>query len=200
MGEVRRTGVFGGTFDPPHLGHVGAALDIRRELKLDRVLFVVANQPWQKIDDRPVSPAADRLALVRAATSGVEGLEASDLEIERGGPTYTVDTLDELSRRFPHDELFVIVGRDAAEGLDTWERSEELSGRATFVLIDRPGAGSSRLPDGFTWLEVESVGLDISSTDVRDLAASEGDIGALVPARVATCIAERGLYRGDHDE
>ncbi len=200
MRQGRRTGVFGGTFDPPHLGHIEAALDIRAELELDRVLFVVANQPWQKTDDRHVSPAADRLALVRAATGGVEGLEVSDLEIVRGGPTYTIDTLDELSRRFPRDELFVIVGRDAAEGLDTWDRAEELAARASFVLIDRPGAGSTELPDGFTWLEVESVGLDISSTDVRDLAASGRDIGALVPAQVAMCIAERGLYRGVHDE
>ena len=89
-------GIFGGTFDPPHLGHVAAALRCREALELDRVLLVVANDPWQKSPLREVSPAEDRVAMVRGAVAGIEGLEVSELEIGRGGPSYTIDTVREL--------------------------------------------------------------------------------------------------------
>ncbi|MCU1351667.1 MAG: nicotinate (nicotinamide) nucleotide adenylyltransferase, partial [Acidimicrobiales bacterium] len=92
-GVTRRIGVFGGTFDPPHVGHLVAASQARHALELDTILLVVANQPWQKVDAREVSPAVDRLAMVRSAVSGAAGLEASALEIDRGGTSYTADTL-----------------------------------------------------------------------------------------------------------
>ena len=101
MGEQGRLGILGGTFDPVHVGHLVAAVNARYELDLDRVLLVVANEPWQKVGSRPVTPAADRLALVQAAVEGVEGLEASAIEIERGGLSYTADTVAELQHRWP---------------------------------------------------------------------------------------------------
>ena len=108
MGE--RVGVFGGTFDPPHVGHLVLAVNARYELALDRLLLVVANDPWQKTSVRPVSSAADRLALVQAAVGDVEGLEASALEIERGGTSFTADTLGALLAADQSRELFLVVG------------------------------------------------------------------------------------------
>src|SRR5690606_27243253 len=121
-GPGRRIGVFGGTFDPPHVGHLVPALFVAEALALDVVLLVVANVPWQKVGSRPISPARDRLDMVRAAVDGVDVLEASDLEIRRGGDTFTVDTIAELRAQGPDDDLVLILGSDAASGLDTWER------------------------------------------------------------------------------
>src|SRR5688572_4243255 len=96
-GPNTRIGVFGGTFDPPHVGHLVTAVNVRHELQLDVVLLVVANDPWQKSGDRRVTPAADRLAMVEAAVGEVEGLEVSDIEVRRGGTSYTADTLAALA-------------------------------------------------------------------------------------------------------
>src|SRR4051794_20612627 len=109
-----RTGVLGGTFDPPHIGHLLAAVNVRHALDLDEVLLVVANDPWQKTGSRPITPAEDRLAMVRAAAEGLGGIVASDLELRRGGPSYMVDTLAELGEHDPDGERFLILGADAA--------------------------------------------------------------------------------------
>src|ERR1700704_5880968 len=101
-----RVGVFGGTFDPPHIGHLVTAVNVRATLGLDRVLFVVANIPWQKAGRRPISPAADRLALVTEAVRGLDGVEASPIEIEHGGDSVTADTLETLRARDPDVEVF----------------------------------------------------------------------------------------------
>src|SRR5690349_20125056 len=124
MGD--RIGVFGGTFDPPHVGHLVVAVNVRHALSLDRLLLVVANDPWQKRGTRQVSPAPDRLAMVEAAVADVEGLEASSIEIARGGASYTADTLAALRAANPASELFLVVGTDAAQGLPTWDRLDEV--------------------------------------------------------------------------
>src|SRR5215218_1603310 len=123
---ARRIGILGGTFDPPHIGHLVMAIQVRDALSLDTVLMVVAHQPWQKVGARTVSPSADRLALVEAAVADLEGVEASDLEIRHGGLSYTADTLAALRAAGPDDELWVILGADAAAGLPTWERGAEV--------------------------------------------------------------------------
>src|SRR5262245_40798863 len=129
-GTRLRIGVFGGTFDPPHVGHLVTAVNVRHELGLDRVLLEVANRPWQKEGGRTISPAEDRFALVSAAVASVEGLEASRIEINRGGPSYTADTLVELVRRFPGAAVFTILGSDAAAAILTWERHEDVVARS----------------------------------------------------------------------
>ena len=139
MGGPRRLGILGGTFDPVHVGHLVAAVNARYELDLDLVLLVVANEPWQKVAARPVTAAADRLAMVEAAVEGVEGLEASGMEIERGGPSYTADTVAELQDSWPGAELNLIVGADAAVGLSSWERLEEVRSKVVLVVVNRPG-------------------------------------------------------------
>ena len=193
-----RIGIFGGTFDPIHVGHLVAAVNAKSALQLDRVLLVVANVPWQKSGVRAVSSAEDRLALVEAAVGGVPGLEASRLEIDRGGESYTADTLADLHRAGPGDEWFLIVGWDVAAELATWERHEEIERLATLVVVNRPGTGrppglddrSSRL------VEVTVPNLEISSTDLRARAANGRPLDYQVPEAAVRCIRARGMYAG----
>jgi nicotinate-nucleotide adenylyltransferase len=194
--EGSRIGVFGGTFDPPHIGHLVAAVNVRVALQLDRVLLVVANEPWQKVDERDISPAAARLELVQAATADVDGLEASDVEIVRGGPSYTADTLAELADRWPGASLWLVVGRDAALGFPTWERVDEVAARAELVVVDRPGADDAALPAAYSWRRVEIPRLDVSSTDLRARVAEGRPLDFLTPPAVVTGIARLGLYGG----
>jgi len=188
-----RIGIFGGTFDPPHIGHLVTALEVRHVLALNTMLLVVANEPWQKAD-RPMSAAGDRLAMVRAAVADVDGLEASGIEIDRGGPSYTVDTLDGLHGSNPGVELFVVLGADAAAGVTSWERADRLPELATFVVVNRPGADPPPA-DGFRWTAVQVPRLEVSSTDLRRRVVEDRPIDFLVPPGVATCIDERRLYR-----
>ena len=146
---AERLGVLGGTFDPVHIGHLVAAVTVRAALGLDRVLLVVANQPWQKAG-RQLTPAEDRLAMVEAAVHDRDGLQASRIEIDRGGDTYTADTLEQLAAENPDRELFLIVGTDVAADLGTWERPDVVARLATLVIVGRAGTGSgdgSRSPD-----------------------------------------------------
>jgi nicotinate-nucleotide adenylyltransferase len=188
-----RIGVFGGTFDPPHVGHLVTAVNVRHALALDVVLLVVANVPWQKVGARVLTPAADRLAMVRAAVGDVEGIEASALEVERGGVSYTADTLAELAAADPAAELFLVLGSDAAAGLPTWDRVDQVRGMATVVVVDRPGGGSPVL-DGWRCERVEVPRLEVSSTDLRARVADGRPLDYLLPAPVIDCIRRRGLY------
>jgi nicotinate-nucleotide adenylyltransferase len=189
-----RIGVFGGTFDPPHVGHLVASVNVRFALGLDRLLLTVANVPWQKLGSRPLSPAGDRLAMVQAAVRGVEGLEASDLELTRGGNSYTVDTVEQLLAEQPDREVFVVVGQDAAAGMPTWVRIDDLRDLATLVVVERPGV-SVELPAGWTFLRVEVPRLEVSSTDLRSRVRDGRPLDYLVPPATVTCLLERGLYR-----
>lgn len=193
-GGPRRIGIFGGTFDPPHVGHLVAAVDARQALDLDVVLLVVANAPWQKVGSRRVSPAADRYAMVEAAVADAPGLEVSDIEIVRGGLSYTADTLEVLAELHPGAELHLVLGNDAAAGFATWERHEEVARRAQLVVVDRPGTPTP-IDDGFSWTRVDIPELEISSTELRQRVAEGRSIRYLTPDGVATCIEERGLYR-----
>ena len=195
-GVAQRIGVFGGTFDPPHVGHLVTAVDVRHRLGLDRVLLVVANRPWQKVGSREISSAEDRLAMVQAAVAGVEGLEASSIEIDRGGDSYTADTLADLRLLDPDAELFLVLGADAAAGLPTWERFEEVRATSTLVVVDRPGARSASVPEGWTWVHVEVPRLEVSSTDLRERVRDDRPLDYLLPRDVIACVRERRLYRG----
>lgn len=188
-------GIFGGTFDPPHVGHLVTAVNVRHALDLDVVLLVVAHDPWQKSGARRISPAADRMAMVEAAVGDVEGLEASDLELRRGGTSYTADTLAELARAEPGVERFLVLGSDAAAGLPTWERAEEVRRGATIVVVTRPGAEHGAPPAGWSWVSVETPRLEVSSTDLRARVADGRPLDYLLTPAVIDCIADRGLYR-----
>jgi nicotinate-nucleotide adenylyltransferase len=192
---MRRIGVFGGTFDPPHVGHLVTAVNVRHALALDVVLLVVANDPWQKSGERTLSSAADRLAMVMAAVGDVEGLEASDLELRRGGTSYTADTLAELHASEPDAELFLVLGSDAAAGLPSWDRVDEVRQGATIVVVTRPGAERGEPPVGWSWTSVETPRLEVSSTDLRQRVVDGRPLDYLLTRPVISCIAARGLYR-----
>lgn len=196
MGE--RIGIFGGTFDPIHVGHLVAAVNARHALELDRVVMMVANIPWQKAGVRAVSTAEDRLALVEAAVGGVPGVEAGRLEIDRGGESYTADTLAELARRNPGDELFLIIGWDVAPVLTTWERWEEVQRLATLVVVNRPDypPPSALSEAGWRVVEVTVPNLEISSSDLRARAGDGRPLEYLVPEAGVRCIRSRGMYAG----
>ena len=189
----RRIGLFGGTFDPPHVGHLVTAVNVRFELELDLVLLMVAHRPWQKEGSREITQSDDRLAMVAAAVHGVEGVEASDLEIRRGGDSYTADTLAALAEEHPGAELFTIVGDDAAAGLPTWARFEEVIERSRLVVVDRPGE-PVELPDDVAWIRVEVPRLEVSSTDLRARLRDGRPATFLITEPVLEVIAERGLY------
>jgi nicotinate-nucleotide adenylyltransferase len=187
-----RIGVFGGTFDPVHVGHLVAAVEARRVLALDRVLLVVAGDPWQK-RGQVGAPAPDRLAMVAAAVEGVDGLEASGVEVERTGPSYTVETLEALSG--PARSLFLIVGADVAATLHTWAGVERLPRLATLIVVDRAGAVPGADPPGGWNVEHISIPrLDISSTELRARAARGWPLDGLVPPGAVRLISQRGLY------
>jgi nicotinate-nucleotide adenylyltransferase len=194
--EGSRIGVLGGTFDPIHVGHLVAAVNARHDLHLDRVILMVANSPWQKTGQRSVTPAEDRLALVEAAVGQVEGLEAGRLEIDRGGESYTADTLAELQALDRESQLYLIVGWDVAAELTTWDRWEEIQQLATLVVVNRPGAGRPAGLDGHGWrvAEVTVPNLEISSTDLRERAATGRPLDYLVPEAAVHCLRARGLY------
>jgi nicotinate-nucleotide adenylyltransferase len=192
----RRVGLFGGTFDPPHVGHLVTAVNVRHALQLDVVVLMVANIPWQKEGSRSITPALDRLAMVEAAVADATGLEAGRLEIDLGGPSYTADTLTALAEREPGAELYTIVGDDAAAGLATWERYEEVIERSRLVVVDRPGV-PVELDDDIPWIHVEVPRLEVSSTDLRARFVDGRPLDYLVPDPVLQVIAERGLYRSE---
>lgn len=175
MGDTRgeRVGILGGTFDPIHIGHLVAARWARHALDLDRVVLMVANEPWQKTPTRRVTPAEDRYAMVVAAADGLEGLEAGRLEIDRGGPSYTVDTVSALKRQSPDAASFLIVGADVALQLPTWHRVDELTGLVTLVVVDRGAVSVAGMLGGWDVEHVEIPSLEISSSELRARLARE---------------------------
>ncbi len=189
-----RIGVFGGTFDPPHFGHLAVGLEVRHRLGLDLVLLVVANDPWQKSPFWPVTAADVRLEMVEAAVRDCHGLEASSIEIRRGGPSYTADSLAELHDLHGPAELFLVVGSDAAAALDTWKRSHEVRDLATTVVVERAARSGGRPPAGWPFVVVDGVAMDISSADIRARFGDGRPVHALVPAPVCEIVRAHGLY------
>ncbi|HSJ91677.1 MAG TPA: nicotinate-nucleotide adenylyltransferase [Ilumatobacter sp.] len=191
--KPQRIGVFGGTFDPPHVGHLVTAVNVRHALDLDVVILMVNNVPWQKVGSRSITPAEDRLAMVAAAVEHVPGLVAGDHEIRAGGPSYTADTLAALAVEYPGAALFTIVGDDAAAGIRSWERADEVIARSRLVVVDRPGEPVQLDPD-IDWIRVEVPRLEVSSTDLRERWLDGRPLDYLVTDEVLAVVAARGLY------
>jgi nicotinate-nucleotide adenylyltransferase len=194
VGDGERLGIFGGTFDPPHVGHLTAAVNVRHELALDRVLMVPAAIPWQKAAIRAISAPDDRLALARAAFSGYGGLEVATIEIDRGGESYSADTLEAIVAGQPGVRLYLVVGSDIAPTLDTWKRPQVLRSLSTIAVYDRPGSQGGAPPAGWSWQAVPVPQLDVSSTEIRARVRDGRPIDGLVSRDVARLIAERHLY------
>jgi nicotinate-nucleotide adenylyltransferase len=193
-----RLGVFGGTFDPIHIGHLVAAQNAMHAAALDEVLFIVANQPWQKEGTRTVTDAKLRLLVVSEVLRPIPGLEPSDIEIARGGLSYSVDTLSELKTLRPNDQLFLVVGADAASQMPTWERAEELSTLANLVIVNRYGYPTiSNILDFEQPILAEMPWLDISSTDLRERVREHRPLQFLLPETAIDAIEAYQLYRDD---
>jgi len=192
----RRIGIVGGTFDPIHHGHLVAASEVADRFALDEVVFVPTGQPWQKTDVK-VSPAEDRYLMTVIATASNPRFHVSRVDIDRPGPTYTVDTLRELRTVYgPEAELFFITGADALAKILSWKDADQLFSLAHFVGVTRPGfelSGAHLPKDAVSLVEVPAMA--ISSTDCRARVAAGKPVWYLVPDGVVQYIAKRGLYR-----
>jgi nicotinate-nucleotide adenylyltransferase len=199
-----RLGVMGGTFDPIHNGHLVAASEVQALFDLDEVVFVPTGRPWQKAD-KQVSRAEDRYLMTTIATASNPRFSVSRVDIERDGPTYTVDTLRDIRKlRGPELDLFFITGADALAGIFTWRGAADVFDLAHFVGVSRPGVSMdpelvAQLPaDKVTLVEVPA--LAISSTDCRERVAKGLPIWYLVPDGIVQYIAKRGLYRPELED
>jgi nicotinate-nucleotide adenylyltransferase len=197
MAQRRRIGVMGGTFDPIHHGHLVAASEVQAWFDLDEVVFVPTGEPWQK-SGREVSAPEDRYLMTVIATASNPRFSVSRVDIDRGGPTYTIDTLRDLGASRPDTDLFFITGADALAQILTWRDADGVFELAHFVGCTRPGttideATVDRLPGGKVTL-IEVPALAISSTECRARASKGDPVWYLVPDGVVQYIAKRGLY------
>ena len=186
-----RVGVFGGTFDPVHLGHLAIAHAALESVPLDRVLFVLARRSPLK-ERGPVAPEADRLRMIELAVAGEPRFAVSRIELDREGPSYTVETLERLAG---DDDLFLILGSDAIADFPRWKDPDRIAKLATLVVADRPGA-PARLGDA-PIVTFDAPRLDISSRELRARAARGRSLRYLVPEPAWKHIEARGLYRGE---
>jgi nicotinate-nucleotide adenylyltransferase len=201
--RAKRLGVMGGTFDPIHNGHLVAASEVANLFELDEVVFVPTGQPSQK-QDRYVTAAEDRYLMTVIATASNPRFSVSRVDIDRGGPTYTRHTLQDLKALHPDSDLYFITGADALGSILSWQNVEELFSMARFVGVSRPGyeldgahvieVFKTLPPDALTLVEVPA--LTISSTDCRARAAQNRPIWYLVPDGVVQYVSKRHLYRG----
>lgn len=195
-------GVIGGTFDPIHNGHLAVAKEVRVRLNLAEILFVPAGQPWLRID-RPISPAEHRVAMVRLAITGEPYLKLSTMEIERPGPTYTVDTMVELQAQFGSGaDLFFILGWDSLVQLPEWKEPSRLITLCRLVAVPRPGCAKPDLKELESLIPglarrvvlMDKPEMDISASDIRERVARGLSIRHLVPESVERYIKQHGLY------
>ncbi len=193
-----RIGVFGGTFDPPHIGHLILAADACDALRLDRLIFVpAAAQPF-KVETPAVASPADRLEMVRLAVGDDPRYAVEDTEIRREGLSYMVDTLEEIARQNGAAELFLLIGRDTLSGFSGWKQPERIGQLATLAVIERQGPGSSgdegrAAAKGV--VEISTRRVDVSSTEIRERLASGKSVRGFVSEPVERFIIARGLYR-----
>ena len=190
----------GGTFDPPHQGHLVAASEVLHNLDLERVMFVPAGDPWQK---NTVAPAEDRYLMTVLATESHPRFEVSRVEIDRSGPTYTADTLETLHGFYDGEvQLVFIAGADTVLGMGTWEKLDRLSQLAEVAAVSRSGINLADIDPGTEWPKIHVVEMPevtISSTEIRDRVRKSLPIDYLVAPDVAAFIAEQGLYQGESD-
>ena len=219
-----RIGLFGGTFNPVHFGHLRAALEVKEGFELDEVILIPAALPPHKLPGE-VADAADRLHMLSLALEDTSGLKLSDVELRRSGPSYTIDTVEHFKRTLPAESrIYLIMGLDAFLEIDSWKSYEQLLIQVPFIIINRPRAGIGA--DGFRWKVLEDyltseisadyafcesqsvyrspnkqpiyafevTALDISSTGVRKLVKEGRSTGYLVPQKVAEFIKSKGIY------
>ncbi|CAI8343362.1 MAG: Nicotinate-nucleotide adenylyltransferase [Acidimicrobiaceae bacterium] len=200
----RRIGVFGGTFDPPHIGHTSAALAAMSKLELDFVLMMVANDPWQKTDQNEsfsevgnfvTSASHDRYEMLKRALTGKNDLIPDDMEIARGGRTYTVDTVSELIDKFPDSEFFLLIGADVAKDFNSWHEPREICEKVNVVVLTRPGTDLDEINTEWDFPVLDIPSVDVSAKEIRLRVAKGESIEAMVSGPVEEYIFSAGLYR-----
>lgn len=193
---MTRLGILGGTFDPVHIGHLASASEVHHQLGLDTVLLVPTNA--QPLKPAPTASASDRLAMCQAAVEGDSRFAVSDVDIRRGGATYSVDTLRDLRDQHPAAEFFFITGLDSLQSLPKWRDYETLITLATFVGVTRPGHSFTQSDAPHVLVDVP--GIEVSSTDIRNRVRTGAPIRYLVPNAVAQYVADHDLYLGGPHE
>jgi nicotinate-nucleotide adenylyltransferase len=188
-----KLGLFGGSFDPVHLGHLLVAQAAVEELGLDRLFFIPAAQSPFK-PEKPPAPSAARLQMLRLALAGRTNYELDELEIQRGGVSYTVDTLRDYARRFPLAEIYYLIGADNAAKLNEWSEPAELARLAEFVAVPRPGGATAVFPPPFRGRTLKGFPVDISSSQIRARVKSGLPVDNQVPPFVAEAIRNARLY------
>jgi nicotinate-nucleotide adenylyltransferase len=188
-----RLGLFGGSFDPVHGGHLLVAQAAREELELDRLCFIPAAQSPFKPGRQPAPPAA-RLRWLRLALAGRPWCEVDAQEIERGGTSFTIDTVRDYRRRFPGATLFWLIGADHVPSLPLWRDAADLAALAEFVVIPRPGQAPAPFPAPFRGRWLQGFPFGVSSSDIRARVKAGRTLAGLVPGPVADAIAQSGLY------
>ena len=188
MAQVSKLGIYGGTFDPIHNGHLILAREALEQLQLDRVVFIPAAASPHKREQTTAAPAA-RLEMLQAAVEGEPRFEVSDVELRRPPPSFTVDTIEELQRREPHSEIYYLIGSDNLPRLETWHRFEDLQKLVRFVVLTR---GAEPIDERYTTIRRL---IDVSATDIRNRVATGRSIRYLVPASVAEIIRRHQLYK-----
>lgn len=194
--SVLRIGVFGGTFNPPHIGHLRLAGMAREQFDLDRVLWVPNSlSPFKTGED--MAPAADRLAMVRAATAGEAAFSVSEIETRQGGRSYTVETLRKLQEAYPGAVFRLMAGSDQLPGFSRWREPEEIVRRAPLIVFPRAGYERAAVPKGFEkYVEfADTPVIDLSGTDIRERIRAGRSVRDMAPPAVLEIIEERGLYR-----
>jgi len=186
-----KVGILGGTFDPIHIGHLIAASSVHEQLDLDVVVFMPAGEPWQK-NQQEISSGSQRMEMVDLAISGDSRFASSAIEINRSGPTYAIDSVQEWKLAHPDDEIFWIVGSDALTGIPTWHKWQEFVSEVTVVAVNRIGHDET-VP--FDYVSIDMPEVRISATELRSRFTHGQDTRYLVPQSVSDYILSQGLYR-----
>jgi nicotinate-nucleotide adenylyltransferase len=194
LNVLRRIGLFGGSFDPVHNAHLALARQALDQLKLDELRWVPVGQAWQKA--RAMTPATQREAMLRLAIEGQPRFVLERCELQRAGPSYTLDTLRELQAATPGADWFLLIGQDQYRNLHTWHGVDELLQRVTLAVAQRPGEPAATDARVAPMVVLAMPPMDIAATDIRRRVAEGADISALVPPAVALYIHQQGLYRG----
>jgi nicotinate-nucleotide adenylyltransferase len=189
----QKIGLFGGSFDPVHLGHLLVAQAACEEAGLDRLFFIPAAQSPFKPDSAPAS-AAERLRLLRLALAGQSHYEIDEQELKRGGISYTIDTVRDYARRFPQAKFFYLIGADHAPSLPKWREAEELAGLVEFLAIPRPGQADAVFAPPFRGRTLKGWPLDVSASQIRERVKARRRIDHLTPPAVAEAIHNYHLY------
>lgn len=196
MARRKKNGILGGTFDPIHLGHLVLAEQVKEKLQLERVIFIPCASPPHKTK-RKHSPAQNRFQMTKLALDGNPGFTISDMELKRGGISYTIDTLRELKKTYPNSEMYFLTGSDVLKEIRTWKDLEQIYKLAKMVIAIRPGFDDFDPHDHFAQksIIVPITGVDVSSTQIRERVKKGLSIKYLVPPKVEEYIKNKNLYQ-----